>query len=158
VSREHTPAVVRQGVSPCFFVFCSNVVGQVFLNSYDIEDRVPVSVLTLAPARMEQRRRLKEEADYGPLRRGWCVGDPEFRQELISRAQERVGPSHESDRRHETQENKAERIVKEELKQIGWSRVDLASRAKGAPEKVAIAARLRKETTMTLQWIGLRPG
>jgi hypothetical protein len=45
-------------------VFCSNVVGQVFLNSYDIEDRVPVSVLTLAPApaRMEQRRRLEEEA------------------------------------------------------------------------------------------------
>jgi hypothetical protein len=70
--------------------------------------------------------------------------------------QERVGPSHDSHRRHETPENKAERTVKEELKQIGWSRVDLASRAKGSPEKVAIAARLRKETTMTLQWIATR--
>jgi hypothetical protein len=41
----HAGVSEGQGVSPCFFVFCSNVVGQVFLNSYDIEDRVPVSVL-----------------------------------------------------------------------------------------------------------------
>jgi hypothetical protein len=44
----------------------------------------------------------------------------------------------------------------EELKQIGWGRVDLASRAEGVSEKVAIAARLRKETTMTVQWIATR--
>jgi len=68
----------------------------------------------------------------------------------------RVGPSHHSDRRHEIQENKAERIVKEELQQIGWGRVDLSRRGKGAKEKVAIAARLRKETTMTLKWIAAR--
>jgi hypothetical protein len=109
-------------------------------------------------ARMEQRRQLETEAepDYRSLRRGWCYGGAEFRQELIGSALERVGPSHSSDRRHETQENKAERIVQEELKRIGWGRVDLASRAKGAHEKVALAARLRQETTMTLQWIATR--
>jgi hypothetical protein len=34
--------------------------------------------------------------------------------------------------------------------------VDLASRAKGSPEKVAIAVRLRQETAMTLQWVAAR--
>jgi hypothetical protein len=33
-----------QRVSPCFFVFCSNVVGQVFMNSSDIEDRMTNSL------------------------------------------------------------------------------------------------------------------
>jgi REP element-mobilizing transposase RayT len=109
-------------------------------------------------ARMEQRRQqeTKEAPDYRPLRRGWCLGDHEFRQELISAALERVGPSHASERRREAQEHKAERIVQEELQHIGWGRVDLASRAKGSPEKVAIALRLRQETTMTLQWVAAR--
>ncbi len=46
--------------------------------------------------------------------------------------------------------------MKEELKRNGWSERDLPNQPKGAKRKVAIARRLRKETTMTLKWIANR--
>ena len=55
---------------------------------------------------MEQRRRAADASEYTRIRRGWFVGDDEFREELL--------------------------------------------------EKVAIAARLRQETTMTIGWIADR--
>ena len=47
-------------------------------------------------------------------------------------------------------------IAQEELGALGWSAQDLQGRRKGDPQKVRIAARLRRETTMTLQWIADR--
>jgi hypothetical protein len=44
----------------------------------------------------------------------------------------------------------------EEHSVLGWSALDLQGRRKGDPQKVRIAARLRRETTMTLQWIADR--
>ena len=38
----------------------------------------------------------------------------------------------------------------------GWSAQDLQGRRKGDPRKVRIAARLRRETTLTLEWIAER--
>ncbi len=51
---------------------------------------------------------------------------------------------------------KAEGIAQEELARLGWGQAELAGRRKGAPRKVMIAARLRRETTMTLSWIAAR--
>ena len=65
---------------------------------------------------MEHRRAEEEAADYRPLRRGWCLGSEEFRKELIAAAAERVGPRHYSANRQETQRDKAQRIVRKELK------------------------------------------
>ncbi len=107
-------------------------------------------------ARMEERRAREAEADYRQIRRGWCLGDEAFRKELAGAAFGRVGPSHQSARRRETEQEKAEAIVKEELKRSGWSERDLPNQPKGANRKVAIARRLRKETTMTLKWIANR--
>jgi hypothetical protein len=42
------------------------------------------------------------------------------------------------------------------LKRLGWSEEDLATRRKNAPEKLALAARLRRETTLPLKWIAAR--
>ena len=53
-------------------------------------------------------------------------------------------------------EAKAERIIAEELKRRKWREADLAKRAKGDPAKVALAGRLRAETTVTVQWIATR--
>ena len=39
---------------------------------------------------------------------------------------------------------------------MGWRKVGLAERLKGDPEKVRIAWRLRRESTMTLKWIAQR--
>ncbi|MEO8426332.1 MAG: transposase [Verrucomicrobiota bacterium] len=107
-------------------------------------------------AQMERRRVEEETADYRLLRRGWCLGSEEFRKELIAAAAERVGPSHYSAHRHETQQDKAERIVREELKRAGWKEKDLPEQRKGDEAKIAVARRLRQETTMTLQWIAKR--
>lgn len=53
-------------------------------------------------------------------------------------------------------ESRAERIVPEELGRLGWTEQDLAAQRKNAPEKLALAARLRKETTLTVKEIAAR--
>jgi hypothetical protein len=50
-------------------------------------------------------------------------------------------------------QKKAERILAEELQRRGWDQSELQRRRKGDPEKLAIARRLRTETTMTLAWM-----
>jgi hypothetical protein len=44
------------------------------------------------------------------------------------------------------------------LKRRKWEASELRARAKGGPEKVALAARLRAETMMTVGWIAERLG
>ena len=66
------------------------------------------------------------------------------------------GADHYGQERRETDEQKAERIVVEELKRRGWKESELTLQPKGHKVKVAIAKRLRKETTMTLKWIAQR--
>jgi hypothetical protein len=51
---------------------------------------------------------------------------------------------------------RAEGLLREELERLGWSAEHLAARRKGDPEKLRIAQRLRRETTMTLGWIADR--
>ena len=58
----------------------------------------------------------------------------------------------------ERKEATAVEIVAEELKQRRWKETALKTRPKGDPAKVALAARLRAETTMTLGWIAERLG
>ncbi len=50
----------------------------------------------------------------------------------------------------------AERSVREELRQRKWQDKTLAARRKGDAVKVAIAQRLRRETTVTRTWIADR--
>jgi hypothetical protein len=47
----------------------------------------------------------------------------------------------------------AERIVKNQLRQRGWTEADLSRRRKGDPEKIQMASQWRAQTTMTLKWI-----
>jgi hypothetical protein len=58
----------------------------------------------------------------------------------------------------ETDVEKAERVLREELKARRWQEADLAKRAKGDLDKVKIAARLREETLVTVKWIAARLG
>ena len=51
---------------------------------------------------------------------------------------------------------KAERLAQEELKALNWTADELHGRRKSDPQKIRIAARLRRETTMTLEWIAKR--
>ncbi len=58
--------------------------------------------------------------------------------------------------KRETEEQKAERIVGEELRKPGWAEGKLKERRETNPEKVKVAQRLRQETVMTLDWIAKR--
>jgi len=108
-------------------------------------------------ARQMERRRTEEAgADYKLVRRGWCLGSEDFRKELLAAVVERVGASHYGSERQESGEQKAERTVMEEMKRLGWEKGDLQRRRKGDKGKVAMARRLRKETTMSLKWIAQR--
>ena len=69
---------------------------------------------------------------------------------------ERMGAEHYGEERAETAEALAELIIAEELKRWRWQEADLKTRSKGDSVKVALAARLREETTMTVGWIAER--
>ena len=68
----------------------------------------------------------------------------------------RLGEHHSGELRRETAEAKTERIVSEELRRLGWRESDLASRRKSDPAKLALAARLRQETTLPIKAIAAR--
>jgi hypothetical protein len=106
--------------------------------------------------RMEERRQLDEPEEFGDIRRGWCLGDDEFRQELLAQMSGKVGQNHYGRERAESDLVRAELVLAADLAKRGRSEADLKTRKKGDPAKVEIAGRLRRETTMTLRWIAIR--
>ena len=105
---------------------------------------------------LEERRGAEEDEEFKLIRRGWCLGEETFRQELLAQMSERIGAEHYGEERAATQETKAEGIIAEERKRRKWKAAELRARRKGDPEKVALAARLRSETTLTVEWIAER--
>ncbi len=107
---------------------------------------------------VEARRDAEEGGEFQAIRRGWCLGEEAFRQELLAQMSERLGAEHYGEERAETAAAKAERIIAEELQRLKWKEKELQIRPKGDMAKVALAARLRAETTMTAGWIAERLG
>lgn len=103
--------------------------------------------------RLERRRAAEGESDFQDVKRGWFLGSGEFRKELLAQMSGQARAGHSGPEIHESAKQKAERIVIEELKKLGWRETDLANRRKGDADKVRIALRLRSESTMTLAWI-----
>jgi hypothetical protein len=69
-----------------------------------------------------------------------------------------LGPSHAGELHQESAAAKAERIIGEELRSRQLTEEELQSRRKSDPLKVAIAARLRRETALSLKSIAARVG
>lgn len=93
----------------------------------------------------------------------WCLmsnhlylGSEEFRKELLAQVSEQAGSKHAGEDIRQSAQAKAEGIVQEELTRLGWAEPDLQGHRKGDGRKVSIAARLRRETAMTLAWIAER--
>ena len=95
-------------------------------------------------------RRWRNGDKFEPIRRGWCLGEEKFREELLAQMSEQMGAEHYGEERAEAAEALAELIIAEELKLGRWQEADLKTRPKGDSVKVALAARLRSETTMTV--------
>jgi len=104
----------------------------------------------------EERREADNQADFKGIRRGWALGDKAFRKELLAQMSEAVGPNHYGEERRESLNEKAERIVADEMKRLDWTTEDLKAKRKGDLDKVRIAQRLRAETTISLNWIAQR--
>jgi hypothetical protein len=105
---------------------------------------------------MEERRHQEQGLECKAIRRGWCFGEEAFRQELLAQMDGQMGEHHYGLERWESAEDKAARIVREELAKAGCTEDELAVRPKGDPVKVLTAARVHQETTMTLKWISQR--
>ena len=102
--------------------------------------------------RMEGRRLEKDDQEaLKPLHRGWCLGSPEFRARMVGLLEEGVGAGASVDLRRECAAAKAERILAEELRRLGWKKGELERRRRNDPGKLAIAARLRKKTILTIK-------
>jgi hypothetical protein len=108
--------------------------------------------------RMEQRRSAEQGGSYKAIRRGWFFGEQALKKELLGKMSERLGPEHYGQERQEGQEEKAQRVVREELRRRSWTERTLRERRKGDREKVKIARRLREETLVTVGWIAKRLG
>ena len=108
--------------------------------------------------RRTEARRLEpgDQEALRALRRGWCLGSPEFKQQKREELDGQVGQHHFGAMRLEVAQAKAERIIGEELRRLGWQEPDLSSQRKRDPGKVQIAVRLRKETTLTVKDIAAR--
>lgn len=90
------------------------------------------------------------------IRRGWQFGGDDFVEWLVEKVSISAGEGHRLREREETEEAKGERIVREEMERRGWTEEELARLRKGDPEKVEIAARLRRESAVTLKWVAQR--
>lgn len=107
-------------------------------------------------ASLEQRRGAEAGDEFKRIRRGWFFGEEALRQELLAQVSEKAGRSHYGEAIQESSEAGAERIVAEEMARRRWTEPTLNQRRKGDAEKVKIAVRLRRETTVTLAWIAER--
>ncbi len=108
---------------------------------------------------MEQRKELewaKESGDWKRLRRGWCWGPKSFREEMLELIGEKQGGQYYGEELRESEEQRAERLVNQMLRERGWRRAELVKTRKGDKNKVKMAMRLRDETTMSWPWIANR--
>jgi REP element-mobilizing transposase RayT len=105
---------------------------------------------------MEARRAKDQPGEWKGVRRGWFLGGKGLKAELLELMISGMGEHHGGEAKQETDEQKAQRLVLEELRRRGWRETDLEQRRKADAAKVKMAARLRSETVMTLDWIAER--
>ncbi len=102
-----------------------------------------------------ERRRLEEtsQEELEKFRRASSIGSEAFRRECLQRMEDKLSDNHPGQARLETAAAKAERIVAEELARLQWTGSDLAIQQRSHPRKLALAARLRQETTLPVSQI-----
>jgi len=105
--------------------------------------------------RMETRRRGELEAG-GKYQRGWGIGDKPFKEKLLLRIAGQLGEHHPGTLRMAAAAAQAEAMVLKELTRLGWTAADLTQRRKGDAQKLALAVRLRAQTTVSIRWIAGR--
>ena len=106
--------------------------------------------------RMEQRRVDANDPAAEAIRRGWFIGPEEFLARLLDQLDRPVSEHHHSRERTQTDEQKAEAIIRAALAKIGWGNEELKRHRKSNPHKVRLAQQLRTRTSVSLKWIAQR--
>jgi hypothetical protein len=99
---------------------------------------------------------LRQEEEKASFMSSACLGDEKFRKDLLAQMKEPAGEHHDGPERQESAEEQAERLVRAAMKQQGLNEQTLADLPKAGPAKLAVARRLRAETTVPLKWIASR--
>jgi REP element-mobilizing transposase RayT len=105
---------------------------------------------------MEERRGKDKPGEWKAVRRGWFLGGAQLREQVLEMMGGEMGEHHGGEEKQETDEQKAQRLVREELAKRRWTEQDLKRCRKTDARKVKMAARLRRESVMTLDWIARR--
>jgi len=105
-------------------------------------------------ARAVEEREAKESPMHSGLRRGWCLGSASFRERMLGLL-ERGGEKREVDAtlRRSHGEEQAAKFLRGGLALWGLTERDLGSLKKNDQRKVAIAALIRRRTTVPNEWI-----
>ena len=106
--------------------------------------------------RMETRRVDANDPRAEQIRRGWSFGAQDFVARLLDRLERPAGEHHHAPERNQTDEQKAEKIIRAQLAELGWRNEELRMRPKSDPNKVRLAKHLRAQTAVTLKWIARR--
>ena len=105
---------------------------------------------------VEERRGKDEPGEWKAVRRGWFLGGSQVKEQVLELMGIGLGQHHGGEAKRETDEQQAQRVVAEELQKRRWTEQELQQRRKTDAEKGKIAARVRGETVMTLDWIAAR--
>lgn len=106
-------------------------------------------------ARAVEARMATESPGRDEIRRGWCLGGANFRERVLSLLDASGGAAREVDAalRRSHGEDQAMKIVQAGLRVCEMSGADLATLKKNDPRKVAIAAVVRRRTSVPNEWI-----
>lgn len=90
------------------------------------------------------------------LRRSRYPGDQRFREELLERMESQWAEPRGAQERQQSDLRRAENPIGEALARAPWDEESLRQTRQGDPVKLRLAAHLRRESPMTLKWIGGR--
>ena len=96
---------------------------------------------------------------YQFLRRGWYIGGREFRDELMERFDDQFTRQRKEMDAKLTRDHtiwRAEEIIRLGLQCFGLNEADIGSLAKNDPRKRLIGHLIKRETTVSLRWLGTR--
>lgn len=94
---------------------------------------------------------------WAKIRRGWCLGGDEFREEMVKHLDEVMAGKRRDSfigteaRQHDVQ--KARKLLEEGLTRVGLRPDELAALRKSDPRKMAVAWLIRRNTAVRNEWI-----
>ncbi len=105
--------------------------------------------------RLEMRRKSEDGTESKTIVTNWFLGSDEFRKELLAQMGEAAGREHFGSEIRESEEDRADRILRQELNKIDCKEAALKEMPKGDPRKIKIARRWEREHMLHTCFTGM---